>query len=64
MSSPRTCATRRWPGRLGIGSPEKESGATGLLAGISGLEVIVGVARAHVRVVVQLRRTGLSDVTT
>ena len=38
----RTCATTRWPGRPGIGAPENESGATGLLAGVSGLEVIVG----------------------
>ena len=37
----RTCATNRWPGRPGIGAPESESGATGLLA-VSGLEVIVG----------------------
>ena len=38
----RTCATTRWPERPGIGAPENESGATGLLAGVSGLEVIVG----------------------
>ena len=38
----RTCATTRWPGRPGIGAPENESGATGLLAGVSGLDVIVG----------------------
>ena len=38
----RTCATTRWPERPGIGAPENESGATGLLAGVSGLDVIVG----------------------
>ena len=54
----RTCATMRWPGRPGIGAPENESGATGLLAGVSGLEVIVGVARAHVRVVVAASTNG------
>lgn len=37
----RTCATTRWPGRLEKPT-ESGLGATELLSGVSGLEVIVG----------------------
>ena len=53
----RTCATTRWPGRLEKPT-ESGLGATELLSGVSGLEVIVGVARAHVRVVVAASTNG------
>ena len=60
----RTCATTRWPGRLEKPT-ESGLGATELLSGVSGLEVIVGGrARADVRVVVAVSTSGLWDVTT